>query len=146
MNKLVQAELITTAILVGLIWMVQLVTYPSFAYVAKENYQIYHSQHVMHITPLVAPLMILELTLAFTNLVQKNYDLKFAIAGLILLIIIWAATAFLSVPIHNELVLNKNELLITKLINSNWIRTLAWSSRLGILIIIINQTNLIPSK
>jgi hypothetical protein len=88
--------------------------------------------HTQAITPLVAPLMLIEIFLAFTNLFQKNYKPIYSYLGILLLVLIWACTAFVSVPIHNELILGKNVGLINKLILTNWIRTISWTLRLGI--------------
>lgn len=134
-QKAVIIELVITSILVGLIWVIQLLTYPSFQHVDNLNYSQFHIHHVQSITPLVAPLMIAEVLILLNSLFYKNYPLSNeVILSCILIVIIWLMTAFISVPIHNKLVLAKDNALIEKLILTNWIRTLAWSLRLGLLL------------
>ena len=44
-----------------------------------------------------------------------------------LVFVVWLSTFALQVPIHNRLKIRKDEILIRRLVVSNWIRTLAWS-------------------
>lgn len=139
MKNAVLAELIITSILVGLIWVIQVLTYPSFEFVGVDNYTDYHRFHVAAITPLVAPLMIFEFIFSSYNLYLLNYPKFWSIFLILLIIIIWIATAFFSVPIHNQLVLSKDIFLIKKLVFSNWIRTSLWTLRLFVLIYMIKK-------
>ena len=56
--------------------------------------------------------------------------------GLALVIVIWASTAFLQVPLHNTLQQSFDSVAHKQLVGTNWIRTLAWSAR-AILILVI---------
>ena len=47
--------------MVGLIWLIQIVHYPLFNIVGKNEFQAYHSGHCVLITPLVGTVMIIEL-------------------------------------------------------------------------------------
>jgi hypothetical protein len=46
-----------------------------------------------------------------------------------LLAVIWLSTVFLQVPCHNRLVSGFDQATYERLVNSNWIRTIAWSLR-----------------
>ena len=46
--------------LVVLIWLVQLIIYPSFSYTAKDELQTWHQRYVARITVVVGPLMLLQ--------------------------------------------------------------------------------------
>lgn len=119
----------------GLIWMVQLVHYPSFPYVDQQKFGAFHAFHSQTITWIVMPVMVVELALAVL-LVTKSPDLfwKFNLAGLVL---IWLATASLSVPIHNQLAIAPTEALAARLVWTNWPRTILWSLRsLGFLYVL----------
>jgi ACR3 family arsenite efflux pump ArsB len=119
----------------GLIWMVQLVHYPSFAYVDQKKFGAFHVFHSKAITWMVLPVMAVELALAVL-LVAKSPDLfwKVNLAGLVL---IWLATASLSVPIHNQLAIAPTDALAARLVWTNWPRTILWSLRsLGILYVL----------
>ena len=50
-----------TLAMTGLIWLIQCVHYPLFAQVGAEAFQDYHARHTQWITPIVGPLMLIEL-------------------------------------------------------------------------------------
>ena len=50
----------------------------------------------------------------------------FFLLSMILLIIIWLSTFFIQVPIHNKL-LDEPSNYLTKLVRTNWIRTVLWT-------------------
>ena len=52
-----------------------------------------------------------------------------AIAGISLVAVIWLSTAFIQVPCHNRLVDGFDEEAHSRLVGSNWIRTVAWTIR-----------------
>ena len=54
-----------TLAMTGLIWLIQCVHYPLFAQVGAEAFQEYHARHTQWITPIVGPLMLIELGTAF---------------------------------------------------------------------------------
>ena len=51
----------STAFMTGVIWLVQLINYPLLKLIDPKEYTKYHSEHIQRITPLVAPIMIIEL-------------------------------------------------------------------------------------
>jgi hypothetical protein len=53
-------------------------------------------------------------------------------AGLGLLLIIWASTFLLQVPMHRKLGVGFDAEAWRFLVRSNWVRTLAWSLRAGL--------------
>ena len=117
--------------MVGLIWLIQIVHYPLFNLVGKNEFQVYHNGHSVLITPLVGTVMIIELISSILLVVYppKNVSLTIPIIGVILVFIIWASTAFLQIPQHNALA-NAYELkTLNLLVQTNWIRTIAWSMR-----------------
>jgi|GEM_PF-245809 len=126
-----------TAMMTGIIWIVQIVHYPLFEQVGEPGFQGYISDHGSKITWIVFPLMTIEL---ITGLVMTfNYDLPFdsmwAYLGILLIAIIWLSTAFLQVPVHNSLVREGwNPVTIRKLVTGNWIRTVSWTLRLILLL------------
>ncbi len=91
--------------MVGLIWLIQIVHYPLFNLVGKNEFQVYHNGHSLLITPLVGAVMIIELISSILLIVfpPKYVSLTIPIIGVILVFIIWASTAFLQIPQHNAL-------------------------------------------
>ena len=121
----------STWFMVGLIWLIQIVHYPLFKYVGKYDFQIYHNGHSMMITPLVGTVMIIELISSILLVVfpPKNVSVTIPIIGVILVFIIWASTAFLQIPHHNALAKAYEFKAHNLLVQTNWIRTIAWSMR-----------------
>ena len=127
-------HLISCAFMAGLIWAIQILHYPAFDEIHPDKFITFHTGHSNKITYIVGPVMGLELITAIILLIQKVDPLFFA-ANLLFLGLIWFATAFLSVPLHNTLSKGQNNLAIKKLVNTNWPRTILWSLRLVILTI-----------
>lgn len=133
-------NLVISALLTGLIWYVQVVHYPIFLKVPAESFKAFHLQHT-HTTSLVVAIpMVAELILSALMLMQQypgNIPAT-PYAAFACVIVIWLVTFFISVPIHNQLEISGyNPALIQQLITTNWLRTLAWTLRTGILIYIV---------
>ncbi|MBC6699833.1 hypothetical protein [Hymenobacter sp. BT190] len=122
------------AYLTGLIWTVQMVHYPGFVYVAPEKFAAFHQHHTRSMSWVVLAPMVLELGLAGW-LVWQGRGLGVATwVSLGLVVLIWAATFFISVPFHNRLAADGyNYIAIDGLVRTNWIRTLTWTARSGLL-------------
>lgn len=114
--------------MIGVIWMVQLVHYPSFAYIEPAKFLDFHQHHSQSISIIVLPLMVIELGLAaylcWLNHFQMSYLLPF-----ILVILIWMSTFFIQVPLHQKLGVEMNLQQIQKLVQMNWIRTILWTGK-----------------
>ena len=118
----------------GIIWFVQLVQYPSFAQVDTASFGVFHKHHSAAISVIVAPLMILEALSALAFLwaplrVQSSWEIWLGIA---LVAVVWASTFLLQVPAHGRLGMGFDEASWRMLVNSNWVRTFAWSARAGL--------------
>jgi len=114
--------------LVGLIWTIQLVHYPGFAYVEPAEFTRFHQHHSTSISWIVLPLMVTELGLSAYLAYQFNFNWKYTVPLLIVLVI-WASTFFISVPLHNALMGVKDSANIEQLVATNWIRTVLWSGK-----------------
>ena len=129
-------NLASTIFLTGLIWLVQIIQYPGFAFVETEKFRAFHASYTFWITPIVAPAMLLELLTSALLLFYspENIDSKLIWLGLVLTIIVWASTFFIQVPLHEKLALGFDAEAHSALVNTNWIRTIAWSLR-GVLVL-----------
>lgn len=125
---------VATLFMVGLIWMVQVVHYPLFNDVGQENYLSYQQRHQSNITYIVGPVMLIELVtavaLAFYPVDGVGKLLVYLGIGLVALI--WFSTAFIQVPCHEKLVKGFDPSAYRWLVDSNWIRTVAWTLRGGL--------------
>lgn len=132
MTWLFSIHLAVTWMLVGLIWVVQILVYPQFRRVAPAEFRDYHFAHCFRIGLIVGPLLFVEAATAAGLLYAGGQSLSFILStGLIPLI--WLTTAVFQAPIHTRLGRGFDAPLIRRLILTNWIRTLAWTAR-GILV------------
>ena len=129
-------HLASTWYLVGLCWLVQRVQYPLMDLVGRSEYAAYEQAHVSRIGPVVAPIMLLELGSGIALLISAEDPFRsnafFVAMGL--LIVIWLSTFLIQVPLHGTLSDGFDDPAHTALVSSNWIRTLAWTARGGLLL------------
>ncbi len=113
-----------------LIWLVQVIIYPGFHRIAPGEFTDYHRWYVNRISMIVLPLMIAEVVLSAKWLLDAGAVV--ALASAFLVLIVWLSTFLLQVPIHNRLKSGKDEMLIRRLVVTNWIRTVAWSLKAAV--------------
>jgi len=124
----------TSFFMTGLCWFVQIVHYPLFRKINLADFPQYERSNF--VTGFVTvPVMIVELLLGIL-LLYLNFDLLFLI-NVVFLGIIGLSTFIFQVPIHLKLTNKASDELITRLIRTNWIRTISWTIRSGLLIYII---------
>lgn len=130
------ANVAATLYMTGLIWCIQIVHYPLFAQVGKHDFATYETAHSNLITPVVALPMLIELLTAGLLLFYRSPAIGLAetIVGLALVVTIWLSTMFLQVPQHNILSSGFDTAAHQFLVNSNWLRTVAWSLRGGLVL------------
>jgi len=121
-SNLFLLNIVLSAIMTGIIWLVQILIYPSFHHAVSTDF---HEHHMRSIGPLVGPLMVIELISMIFLLIENQH--LFIIFSAICLFIIWCSTFFIQVPIHNQLKKDINILSIKRLVSSNWIRTIFWT-------------------
>ena len=127
--------------MVGLIWFVQIVHYPLFGYVGSKEFETFHEHHKILITPVVGFVMIVELVTTGILIFQIPVEIPnwTVIVGIILIGVIWISTLFLQIPYHNKLSSKFDKNVLMMLVNTNWIRTICWSLR-GIIVLIMLDT------
>ena len=136
MSPVFLAHLGATLLMAGVIWMVQLVHYPLFAGVGAEGWTAYEAGHQAKITLIVGPLMLVELATAIWLVVDRPAALPAwaVLGGAALVGVIWASTAFLQVPLHTALSAGFDADAHTRLVATNWVRTVAWTLRGGLVL------------
>jgi hypothetical protein len=127
-QTLLITQLASTLPLVGLIWIIQCVHYPLFYKVGDKTFIAYQLEHMNRIGPLVGTLMLAEV-LSTVGLVMMTPNDPWALAGLGLVILIWGSTAVVQIPYHRTLTKGFDEKAHRRLVGSNWIRTVAWTAR-----------------
>ena len=129
-----QIHLIATSMMVAIIWIVQILHYPTFLFINKKQYTDFQQFHMNKISYIIVPIMAVELFsgLGILFIIQKqqiSYYVSFA-----LLILIWMITGLLFTKYHSDLSKKYNEETILQLIRFNWIRTLFWTIRFALLL------------
>ena len=115
--------------MVGLIWLIQIVHYPLFAFVGKDAFVSYASQHVRSITLIVAPIMLIELVTSIALLLVRPHavEMWIAVLGMFLVVAAWFSTWQLQIPAHEKLAAGFDSEAYLRLVATNWIRTIAWT-------------------
>ena len=130
MDPILLACVFSTFAMTGLIWFVQIVHYPLFESVGKEQFTKYEQRHAFLTTWVVLPLMFLELGTSIWLAIETADGSKpIMIGGAIATVMIWASTFALQVPQHRILERGFDDAAWRFLVNSNWIRTVLWSAR-----------------
>lgn len=119
-----------TVAMAGLVWFVQLVHYPLFAGVGRDEFARYEAEHTRRTTWLVAPLMLAEAATALALLAADPSALT--IVGAALLGVVWLSTALVQVPLHGRLEGGFDVEAHRRLVRSNAVRTAAWTGRAAI--------------
>ncbi|TDS20855.1 hypothetical protein DFQ03_0109 [Maribacter caenipelagi] len=119
-------RLICDSGLLVLIWMVQLIIYPSFSYYKNEDLFQWHSSYTKRIAVVVIPLMIAQLIISMVQ-VFTTPDFN-SILYCLLVIGAWLSTFVMFVPLHENISKERDvEKSIKKLKLHNWLRTVLWS-------------------
>ncbi|EAS19619.1 hypothetical protein FNJ87_08555 [Nonlabens mediterrranea] len=125
-------EIIRLAIdfgLVVLIWMVQLLIYPSFKHFGSTGLSNWHRIYTRNITFIVAPMMIAQF--AIMLYFWMYFPVMFApnILYTILVSLTWLTTIVFFIPMHTNIDKNATDLkLLDRLTNLNWMRVLLWNA------------------
>jgi hypothetical protein len=120
----------------GVILMVQLVHYPLFRLVGEKDYVEYQAEHMRRITWIVAPLMATELVTAGLLVWAPPAAVSewTVWTGLALVLWIWGTTGLVQVPLHSRLTDGFDAAAHRRLVRTNWLRTLAWTLRVGLVL------------
>ncbi|MDB4252431.1 hypothetical protein N9839_03735 [Flavobacteriaceae bacterium] len=112
--------------LLVLIWMIQLIVYPSFLFYTAKELIAWHKMYTKAIALIVIPLMLGQLSIIIYQvfLVQNTYTLT----SIILVVFLWGITLLKFAPMHQQISEgNTHVQLLKKLVQNNWIRTLIWT-------------------
>ena len=130
-------NLVSTLFMVGVIWFVQVAHYPLLTSVGEEAFVSYQHTNMRLTTWVVMPAMLVEVATALALLKWRPDFLAVPVVwcGIALLAVIWISTMILQVPEHNILAKGYEAGAANRLVQTNWIRTVAWSLRGGLLFV-----------
>lgn len=138
-NIILVVNLITAVFMTGVIWVIQIVHYPLMNMADQDQYERFQKQHMFRISFVVIPPMIIEALTAILLViyvpVQTTPQMMWTCA--ILLVIIWISTFTLQAPQHEKLAQRFDPTVHQFLVNTNWIRTFAWTLRSVLLLWIV---------
>ena len=118
--------------MVCVIWVIQLLHYPSFHFINDKKYIEFQHFHMQRISFIVIPAMLIELASAL--LLAYFFRSSLTIILLALLLGVWATTFIFFTNMHQKLTNGYNQSIVDRLIQINWSRTILWSLRLIILL------------
>jgi hypothetical protein len=120
--------------MVGFIWTMQIVHYPLFDRVGRDAFAAYETEHNRRFGVLVAPGIAVVAVTAVIQLFVRSATTPLAatIGELVLLIVIIVSTVLYQAPQHARLSSGFDPAAYQTLVNSNWVRTIAWTA-LGLL-------------
>lgn len=124
------ANLAGTALMVGFIWTIQLLTYPMMQAVPADGFVAYELMHRNRVTALLAVLAPTEIV-ATAGVVVFVDDVPgwLAIGATALLFALWLSTLLFYAPLHMRLSTGFDAVVHRRLVRTNWIRTVAWTVR-----------------
>ncbi|WP_026755957.1 hypothetical protein [Sediminibacter sp. Hel_I_10] len=112
--------------LVVLIWIVQLIIYPSFKFYETQDLIKWHKIYTRRLGMVVMPLMIAQL--AIYGYLIFQVQTWFNLFGSVTVLLLWLSTFFQFVPLHNKISdHNYSKETLNALVKLNWIRTGLWT-------------------
>lgn len=128
---LLLAHVASTLYMLGVIWLVQVVHYPLFANVGKEEFPSYERRHTRLITFVVEAPMLIEGTTAVLLFLFRppNVAEWLLWTGAALLGAIWLSTAMVQAPYHKLLSRGFDPIVHQRLVWTNGLRAAFWSLR-----------------
>ena len=131
-DLILKVNFISTSVMVGVIWVIQLLHYPSFHFINDQRYIEFQHFHMQRISFIVVPVMLIELASAL--LLAYFFESSLTIILLTLVLGIWAITFIFFTNMHQKLTDGYDHSIVDRLVQINWFRTALWSLRLIILL------------
>jgi hypothetical protein len=123
---LIEIRLLLDSSIVVLIWMIQLIVYPSFKYCDKEHLVSWHQKYSTRLAGIVIPLMLGQFVISMYQLYATfNYD---SVIYALFVWSLWISTFLIFVPLHKTIASgNSTSIDLKQLVLKNWLRTILWS-------------------
>ena len=131
-NAALYANTMETAVMVGVIWFVQIVHYPLLAQFGSTQSVAVAEQHQQRTSYVVGLPMLVEGLSTLWLLVRRPDGVAVLLpwANAVFLAIALGSTLLLSVPLHAKMAVSHNDETGRRLVLTNWPRTIAWTLRL----------------
>jgi len=135
-------QLVSATLMTGVIWYVQVVTYPQFLNIGESSFRAYHENYSLRVSLIVIPPMLLELVASLLGVVLfwSSPELRgWMVVGAVVTVSVWLCTFVIQVPLHTQLSNGFSEAAVKSLVRTNWIRTTLWTAHCGIVIVALYQ-------
>lgn len=128
-NLALLLNVVSTCVMVGVIWFVQIVHYPLLAVVPVESAIRVATQHQRTTSFVVGPPMAIEGVTTLYLLVNAPESVWWWLpwVNAIFLAVALGCTVFLSVPRHARMAAHPDAQVGRELVRTNWPRTIAWT-------------------
>ena len=135
------SHLVSTVLMTGIIWFVQVIHYPLMHYVEPSRFSEYSRDNQFRTSQVVIGPMVVELVTAAVLVCwfPRNALAPAFASSLFLLAAVWASTFFWQVPLHTKLLSGYDSQTIIRLGPSNWLRTCCWTARTLLLVMMFQQ-------
>ena len=125
---LLLVHLVATAVCAGVVWVVQLVVYPSFRLVGGgPSWPAFHAAHSRAMALVVGPPWAVQGVTVGALLVRDGPSPLLVLTGALALATV-VVTVAVSVPLHTRLGDGWDDALARRLVSTNWLRTAAWTA------------------
>lgn len=120
-----------TLVMVGQIWVMQIMHYPLYPRVGPASFSDYQRAHRRLAYWTMTPPMVAESATALLLVWYRPASVTALQAGLglVLVVVIIASTFLVQIPRHARLEKGFDEVVFRELLWTNWIRTIAWTAR-----------------
>lgn len=119
-------QAISTVAILTLIVLVQVLIYPQFKHVGKNELSAYSLFHIQRMSWVVVPIMLSEVCSLVFLWLDTEFRSLWLIFGTGTLALIWGLTFTKIAPLHTKIATTANSELIPTLVKLNLIRTLLW--------------------
>ncbi len=128
--------LVATFYFVGLIWTIQMLSYPLFQKVGRESFADYHAAHSQRITLIlgVPLLLVFVSSLLMLWIRPTSVPLWAVLLNGVMGASVWIMTALIHVPLHTKLGQIYSTHTMQALVSTNWLRTIVWTAQGALLI------------
>jgi hypothetical protein len=110
-----------------ILWLVQIIIYPSFLRMEGEHLLEWHQTYVYRFTWIIAPMILLQLMASVAAVLVTGTVLNWLLLGLVLLCCLLSFGV--SVPLHRKIDQgDPTQVLRRQLILTNWPRTILWTA------------------
>ena len=141
-DSVLLANFVATCVMTGVIWFVQWVHYPLLASVPVDRAIDAAIDHQRRTGQVLAIPMAVEgfTTLGLLISRPEGVQIIWPWFGAVLLAVALGSTIFVSVPLHAKMAANPTADVGRRLVTTNWPRTIAWSLRASVCVVMLCQS------